>query len=205
MDLSAKAIKKVEEARKCLPQYCMVYGPTGATGPAGPVGPTGPQGEIGPAMDLMFSGMYSNIGYPIRISSGNSNYGIVFNHQSLTNGEFGFEAGSIDLANNEIIPGHLIIEISGIYEIYFGLSNMTTSTSGEYEFRITINDGNINRGVSRITMNPFEQYSVSRKVIAQLNAGDVLGLEVNLFVNSSGILNFSGNHVEMLVIKLSDM
>lgn len=207
MKLSEKAIKKVEEANKCLPKYCMVQGIPGPTGPqgiTGPIGPTGPQGEIGPSSTSIFSGMYSTIGYPIRISSIDSEYGIIFNMQSLTRGDFGFEPGSINLASNEIIPGQLIIQTPGIYEVYFGLSNLTTTVPGDFEFQITRNDGNINRGVARITMAPNTQYSISRLVITQLNVGDVIGLEVKTFVTSNGLLSLSGNHVEMLVIKISD-
>lgn len=207
MKLSEKAIKKVEEASKCFPKYCMVQGTPGPTGPqgiTGPTGPTGPQGETGLSSTSDFSGMYSTIGYPIRISSIDSDYGIIFNMQSLTRGSFGFEPGSIDLSSNVIVPGRLIIQTPGIYEVYFGLSNLSTTVSGDFEFHISINDGNINRGVARITMEPGTRYTVSRMVITQLNVGDVIGLEVKTFVSSNGLLNLSGNHVEMLIIKLSD-
>lgn len=185
---------------KFCPKYCFIQG---ATGPQGIQGPTGPQGLPG-EFTSEFSGMYSNIGYPIRITSTPQDYGIIFNNQSLTKGNFRFEPGSINLENFEIVPGRLIIENPGIYMVYIGISNITTDVQGEYEFQITNNAIPINRGVARITMSPSEQYTISRQVIVRLNSNDILGATVRPFVRTTGLLHLSGNQVELLAIKLSD-
>lgn len=204
MNLSEKAIKKVQEANQCLPRYCVVQGPRGLQGPTGPQGIPGPTGPDGASFSPIFSGMNSTIGYPLRITSTPQDYGIIFNNQSLTKGDFDFQAGGITLSPYEVTPGKLIIKNAGIYEIYFALSNLTTEVSGEFDFLMTLNDGGINNGVARITMRPNEEYTISRKVITQLNTNDVVGLAVRPFVSSNGLLHFSGGQVEMLVIKLSD-
>ena len=50
MDSYEKALKKIEQDKKCIPtSYCCIGQVNqGATGPTGPIGPTGPQGETGP-------------------------------------------------------------------------------------------------------------------------------------------------------------
>ena len=53
MDSYEKALKKIEQDKKCIPtSYCCIgqvnQGATGPRGPIGPIGPTGPQGETGP-------------------------------------------------------------------------------------------------------------------------------------------------------------
>ncbi len=53
MDSYEKALKKIEQDKKCIPN-CLTcinqinHSITGPTGPQGEMGPTGPQGEIGP-------------------------------------------------------------------------------------------------------------------------------------------------------------
>lgn len=212
MECHENKITNIARNNKLCPRYCVVQGIIGPQGIQGPTGPQGNQGERGPMgpqglpgeVTSEFSGMYSSIGYPIRITPTPQDYGIIFNNQSLTKGNFQFEAGSINLEDFEIIPGRLIIQEPGIYLIYMGISNITTNVKGEYEFEITNNASPINRGIARITMSPSEQYTVSRQVIVRLNSNDVLGVAVRPFVQTTGLLSLSGNQVEMLVIKLSD-
>lgn len=205
-------ITNIARNGKVCPSCCVVQGIIGPQGIQGPTGPQGIQGEMGPTgpqglpgeVNSEFSGMYSSIGYPIRITPTPQDYGIIFNNQSLTKGNFQFEEGSINLENFEITPGRLIIQEPGIYLVYMGISNITTDVKGEYEFQITNNASFINRGIARITMSPSEQYTISRQVIVRLNSNDALGVAVRPFVQTAGLLSLSGNYVEMLVIKLSN-
>lgn len=200
MECHENEITNIARNDKFYPKYCIIQG---TAGPQGIQGPTGPQGLPGEIISE-FSGMYSSIGYPIRITPTPQDYSIIFNNQSLTKGNFQFESGSINLENFEIIPGRLIIQNPGIYMVYIGISNITTDVQGEYEFRITNNANLINRGIARITMSPSEQYTISRQVIVRLNSNDTLGVAIRPFVQTTGLLHLSGNQVELLAIKLSD-
>lgn len=208
MNAYEKAVQKVKEAEKRYPKYCIIQGPRGPKGVTGPTGTTGPQGEKGEKGDsniISFSGMYSTIGYPILVDDTESDYGLIFNEQSLTNGDFTFNPGDISLDPFEITPGTIEINEPGIYELYLGIDNLSTTIDGEYDFRIIRNGNLVNHTSSvRISMHPNELYHVSRAVISELNENDIISVDVRVFVNNDGQLLLSGGHVELLLKKIGN-
>ncbi len=94
MDNYKKALKKIEDGRKCFP-YSMIYpnvsGVTGPTGPAGPAGPQGIQGEQGPVGPPGIQGPEGEAGPPVTITIGEVTTGNSSSSVSITDTGSGTE------------------------------------------------------------------------------------------------------------------
>ncbi len=129
MNLYEKALKKIEEDKKCKPD-CIVYvNNTGITGPTGPEGPIGPQGEKGESITLQIGSVtttdYQNMASVTDTGSGNNH---ILNFV-IPRGEPGIE-GSM----GPVGPAGTSVSILGSYENEGDLTNAhpTGNTGDSY-------------------------------------------------------------------------